>query len=190
MIVDPSQVPYGAAVFFHGSTDPLKTGPGAVLSGIIDDVEHGIWSHCGYLKPNGEDLFESTIWKGVSGPQWNKLADRLGEYRDGGKVVIMPYLPGCGPSAVQASSITSYLVGLRESGECSYAVTHLIGDLLLDTALTHFSFLKDLGEDLMRERGLVCSECLAMVRGLNPWSGVTPAQMAARQDYGFQIQIV
>jgi hypothetical protein len=190
MIVDPSWIPHGAAVFFHGYDDPLKAGAGAILSGIIEDVEHAPWSHCGYLSANGRDIFESTIWKGVSGPQWNQLADRLPEYRNGGEVVVMPYLPNCGPSVIQVSSVSEKLMALRDAGKCGYAVAHLVGDLFLDTELGKFYPFKELGERLMEDRGLVCSECLAMVRGLNPWIGVTPAQMYNRPEYGPLIQVI
>lgn len=188
--LSPSDVPLGAAVFFHGSDDPIKAGSGAILSGIIEDVTNAPWSHCGYLSANGEDLFESTIWHNVSGPQWNKLVDRLPEYVDGGRVVAMPYLPKFAPNWEQVEAVSSNLVALRRVGRCPYAVEHLFGDLVDDTILEHLGIFEQVARYFMCKNGLVCSECLAKVRGLSPWIGATPAQLATRPDYGAPIQLI
>ena len=132
-------------------------------------------------------LFESTIWHGISGPQWNLFNDaRLTEYRAGGRVIICPYTLAEKPVDATLLNATENLVVLRKSGQCPYAVAHLFGDFFDDTPLS--KFFSGFGADLMKTHGLVCSEALAMVTGHIPFLGVTPAQMAALKCYDAPIQ--
>jgi hypothetical protein len=195
-----AQIPNGAAAFFWGPTDPLKAGPGAVLSGIIEKVTDGGPSHCGYLtwRSGAPQLFESTIWKDVDGPQWNAFADRTGEYVNGGRIVVCPYLPECAPDLGAVEMEAARLIALREAGKCPYAIWHLPADLIekekvirkvLDLGgVEHLSEL--LEKDASKTHGLVCSECLADVTGRTPYIGVTPAQAMAWPVYAPGVQVV
>ena len=200
MQLTPAQIPNGAAAFFWGLADPLKAGPGAVLSGIIEKVTDGGPSHCGYLTfVNGAlQLFELTIWKGVDGPQWNAFADRIGDYANGGRVLVCPYLPECAPDLDAVETEAARLIALRQAGQCPYAIWHLPADLIEKEAavrrildcggIEHLAEL--LEKDATRTHGLVCSECLADVTGHAPYIGVTPAQAMARPLYAQGIQLL
>ena len=176
-----ADIPYGGAAFFAGSSSVLKAGIGAGLSKIIKVVEKGLWSHCGYVRvsPTGTILlFESTIWDGVSGPQWNNFADRLPEYRNGGMVVVIPYRKETAPDPTNIENATSQLIALRMSGVCHYAVGDLFADLINYTLLHRF--LHWAAKKLQNSYSLVCSECLRLVTdptaNIQSCKGVTPEQ--------------
>lgn len=159
----PFNLPYGGAVFFSGSSDLLKAGFGAILSGIIKDVTHAPWSHCGYLcwQRDVLMLFESTEWQHVSGPQWNVFSERLHEYSNGGLVVIIPYRKETAPDPTNLENVTAQLVAMQRAGQCKYGRTDLVADLI-DYTLMH-RFLRWAAKKLLRNYNLVCSACLRLV---------------------------
>jgi hypothetical protein len=180
MQLTADMIPYGGAAFFAGSSSVLKAGPGAILSGIIKGVEKGPWSHCGYVeyKDGLVMLFESTIWDGVSGPQWNVFSDRTIEYRNGGMVVVVPYHKETAPDPTNIGNATSQLIALRMSGNCHYAVGDLFADLINYTLLHRF--LHWAAKKLQNGYSVVCSECLRLVTdptaNIQSCKGATPEQ--------------
>jgi hypothetical protein len=91
-------------VLFKGGADPLKAGPGAILTILIDAMTQPVVidghkekiSHSALF--DGTDLYESTISGGVSGPQRSVLDERVAEYRgQGGHAWLFPFLPQFAP---------------------------------------------------------------------------------------------
>lgn len=164
-------------VLFRGGKNPLKAGPGAVLTDLIDVITHSDNSHSAMLI-NGK-LYESTISGGISGPQESDPAARLAEYRaEGGHADLYPFQPQFEPDWGAALAGAQKMIALREAGRMPYNVKRLFGDavdrsLVFDlVALPADGILAYLADHSM---GVVCSE---MAGTLMVYGGV-PAKMAA-----------
>ena len=185
MTLTASDIPHGAAIAFWGPADiaeAIRTGHfqhihGRGLSSIIEhitgDKELPLGpSHVGILpvcRVVGQPiaLFESTIWKGVSGPQLNDLEPRLSEYTDGGNVIVYPFLPQFEPSWPDFWEYVEQLITLQKQGKLPYAWQHLVGDLMdrakfLRVALdlvTPVPLGSLIRKTAYAASGMVCSEC-------------------------------
>jgi hypothetical protein len=78
-----SDLGYGDVIFFDGSgaADLVQAGERA-LSNIIEVATGSNWSHCSMVWTTVPSItiIESTIERGVNGPQINSLLDRLAHY--------------------------------------------------------------------------------------------------------------
>lgn len=163
----------GGIVFFSGGLNPFKAGfGGATLSRLIDVVTGSKYSHTAVLLPQqcwsapGQPrIFESTIWKFASGPQFNNLLPRLQEdyIAKGGHAWVRTYKPEFAPDWKAVIQTATQLDVLRQAGKLHYSVKRLFADAVdkspVFAALPVAGLLMHLGE---HDEGIVCSEAVAL----------------------------
>lgn len=152
-------------MIFQGGKNPLKAGPGAVLTDLIDAFTHSDDSHSAIAF--GGQLYESTIEKGVRGPQVNDADERIAEYRhDGGHALLFPFLPQFRPDWEALLAGAEKMIALRKAGKMPYSVKRLFGDAVSRSILFDMvalpadgiiSYLSD------HDLGVVCSEMAAFL---------------------------
>lgn len=164
-------------VLFHGGKNPLKAGPGAVLTGLIDAFTRSADSHSGFAVDG--KLYESTEENGISGPQVNDLAARVAGYtKQGGSSHLYQFLPQFEPDWEAVVAGAQKMIALREQGKMPYNVKRLFGDavqrsLVFDlVCLPADGILEYMAEHSM---GVVCSE----MAGTLMMYGGTAAKVAA-----------
>ena len=159
----------GGVLFFAGGVG-LKAGLGGIVSEAIDLFSESCLSHVAIALPDsvarGGWMAESTIWAGVSGPQFNFIAPRFQEdyLAKGGRGWLRRFAPGFEPNWPALLAQATLLDGQRIAGKLHYSVKRLFED-----ACFRLGSLAYLPPELLIERlgetdkGLVCSEEAAML---------------------------
>jgi hypothetical protein len=161
----------GGMLACYGGTNPAKAGlGGAFLSTVIEKVTNGP-SHIALLLTDCTDslnVIESTIYKGVSGPQLNPLEVLFEDYeKEGGHVDFYQFKTIFDLDLEGLMDEVVHLVSLRESGHLPYGILHLPEDLLARQSWLSHLVDKVSGKNSIEQlellaysnHQLVCSEC-------------------------------
>jgi hypothetical protein len=159
-MIDPSPLSSGGILACYGSTK-LRAFPGALLTDIIEKVTKGGPSHIATLLPGGSRIFESTIYQGVSGPQFNTLADLEADYQDGGKILLYRFLPEFQPHWDSWFASAQQMNLLRAQGKLCYGYWHLVRDLVARD-LSGAPGAPAIERLTGSQSGVVCSEAAAI----------------------------
>ena len=174
MTLDTVLFAAGGLLCCAGGTNLLKAGPGAVVSELIkvecpaEEPGEFALSHVimalpqkYWLDPKKPRGLESTIWKGVSGPQINDLEDRLTEdyEKSGGHVALYRFLPAYDLDWAAVWACGQQLIAHREAGKLHYSIERLFEDAAVRIPYWRILLPLDLVVELGKhDDGLVCSE--------------------------------
>lgn len=164
----------GGLVGFQGGANPFQAGlQGSILSRLIELFTGGKLSHVGLVLPlrywkNGilPAVVESTIWKGVSGPQINDLTSRLElDYvKAGGHAWFWPFQAALAPDWFLLYAAAIDMCTQVANGKLHYSVKRLFADAvernLAFSLLPVSGLLVQLSE---HDLGIVCSECAGLL---------------------------
>lgn len=165
----------GGLVAFSGGTSVRKAGLlGATLSFLIEKITRSKLSHVAIVPPafywhdSQPWILESTIWKGVSGPQFNPLPARLhADYElKGGHASYLAFQPAFEPNWPDLWAHGQQMIQLQKAGKLHYSVKRLFADAVNRSVVFDAISLPAAGiiERLSQaDHGLVCSECAGLL---------------------------